>query len=52
MKISEVIYYLIKLKEAKGDIPISMDFRYNEKALAYNEDLECVFGDYGEPEDF
>jgi hypothetical protein len=46
MTISEIITYLEGLMEEKGDIPLSCDFREGETALAYDEDIECVFGSW------
>lgn len=44
MKISEIIDYLTKLKEAEGDIETSVDFSQFDDTLYYDDDLECVFG--------
>ena len=51
MIISEIIAYLEELKEEKGDVPLSMDFRENESSLKYDEKIECVFGDYPDTND-
>jgi hypothetical protein len=44
--ISDIIRYLEELKQRVGDIAVGCDFRTHDCLLSYNEDLNCVFGDY------
>lgn len=44
MTITQVIEFLEELRDARGNISVSCDFRTHDDELFYNEEVECIFG--------